>query len=129
MSEEPIPKWPSNGHMDRHPQNDWDNVRYDVRFDHYWIEAGGAKQQLFYCPWCGEPLPPSQRDRWLDELEALGVDPGVDPIPEPHRTGAWRGAAEPVRPPRRRGAIEGRYIDFFELAEDDEAPDGESVIH
>jgi ribosomal protein S27AE len=110
--------------MDRHPQNDWNSVRYDVRFDLYWIEAGGAKQQLFYCPWCGEALPPSHRDRWFDALDALGIDPGVDPVPEPFKTGAWRGAPEPIRPPRERGAIEGRYIDFFDLDEADESDDG-----
>lgn len=61
--------------MDRHPQNDWRTVRYDVRFDVYWVPAGGAQQQLFFCPWCGEHLPPSQRDRWFDTLEAMGIDP------------------------------------------------------
>jgi len=43
--------------MDRHPQNDWQSVRWDARFDEYWIPAGGARQCLFYCPWCGEELP------------------------------------------------------------------------
>ena len=100
--------------MDRHPQNDWGSVRYDERFDLYWVEAGGAKQQLFYCPWCGDALPPSQRDRWFDRLEALGIDPGIDPIPEAFRSGAWRGAPDPAPPLRYPGPIEGRYIDFFE---------------
>lgn len=100
--------------MDRHPQNDWGTVRYDARFDAYWMEAGGAKQQLFYCPWCGEKLPPSQRDRWFDELEAQGIDPMDDPVPEPFRSGAWRGAPSLVAPPRAGGPIEGRYVDFFD---------------
>jgi hypothetical protein len=123
VSQDAAEGFASNGHMDRHPQNDWDSVRYDARFDHYWVEAGGAKQQLFYCPWCGEALPPSQRDGWFDALEALGIDPNLDPIPEPFRTGAWRGAPDPVRPPRRRGAIEGRYLNFFDLEEDEGAAD------
>ena len=81
--------------MDRHPQNDWQSVRYDPRFDEYWVTAGGVRQCLFFCPWCGERLPPSQRDRWFDEIEALGLDPLVDPIPEAYRDGRWRGAALP----------------------------------
>lgn len=105
----------SRGHMDVHPQNDWESVHYDARYDAYWVKAGGAKQLLFFCPWCGEKLPPSQRDRWFDELEALGVDPAIDPVPEIFRSGAWRGAAESSAPPRQGNAIEGRYIDFFDM--------------
>lgn len=110
---------PCRGHMDRHPQNDWETVRYDARFDTYWVEAGGAKQLLFFCPWCGEKLPQSQRDRWFDELEAMGVDPAVDVIPTRFQSGAWRGLLPEATTPRRGGAIEGRYIDFFELPMDD----------
>jgi len=46
------------GHMERHRQNDWASVEYDPRFDDYWVQAGGARQLLFYCPWCGEKLKP-----------------------------------------------------------------------
>lgn len=105
--------------MDAHSQNDWETVRYDSRFDVYWMPAGMAKQQLFYCPWCGERLPPSQRERWFDALEAAGINPASDPIPEPFQSGAWRGAPAQAAPPRQRGSIEGRYIDFFDLPEDD----------
>ncbi|WP_154727099.1 DUF6980 family protein [Brevundimonas mediterranea] len=111
------------GHMADHPQNDWGMVRYDPRFDVYWTPAGGAKQQLFFCPWCGERLPPSQRDRWFDELEALGIDPNIDPIPSEYQSGAWRGAIDKAGTPRQGGAIEGRYIDFFDIPPDeDEEP-------
>ena len=109
------------GHMQRHPQNDWRSVRYDARFDEYWIPAGGARQGLFYCPWYGEKLPPSQRDRWFDELETMGLNPLTDPIPEAYRSGAWRGpAAETSDPgPERGGPIAGRTISLFEDEEDD----------
>lgn len=106
------------GHMAEHPQNDWGTVRYDPRFDLYWVPAGGAKQQLFFCPWCGERLPPSHRDRWFDELEARGIDPNIDAIPDEFQSGAWRGAINEARTPREGGAIEGRYIDFFDLPPD-----------
>lgn len=89
-------------------------MRYDSRFDEYWLPAGGARQCLFHCPWCGEALPPSQRDRWFDELEALGLDPDRDAIPEDYRDGTWRGATTPTDGgPERGGPIEGRVIDLF----------------
>lgn len=78
--------------MDMHPQNDWGSVEYDARFDEYWVQAGGAHQCLFYCPWCGETLPPSRRDDWFDQLEAAGVDPLNDPIPVAYQSSAWRQA-------------------------------------
>jgi hypothetical protein len=61
-------------------------------FDEYSIETpGGASRQLIYfCPWCGERLPPSKRDQWFDQLEAQGFDPLNDQVPEPYKTAAWR---------------------------------------
>nr|WP_314437151.1 hypothetical protein [uncultured Brevundimonas sp.] len=115
-------------HMARHPQNNWGTVRYDARFDHYWLVAGDAKQQLFFCPWCGDALPESQRDRWFDALEAEGIDPNRDPIPLPYRTGAWRGIVDPPPVEKQWGAIEGRYIDLFEHDEDEyRDPEGVNV--
>lgn len=105
-------------HMARHPQNNWGSVRYDPRFDVYWLAAGNAKQQLFFCPWCGDALPESQRDRWFDALEAEGVDPSRDLIPEIYQTGAWRGVSDRPAVEKQWGAIEGRYIDLFEPDED-----------
>lgn len=101
-------------HMASHPQNNWETVRYDARFDHYWLTAGQAKQQIFFCPWCGVALPGSQRDRWFDALEAEGIDPDRDPIPEHYKTGAWRGAKGAPAVEKHWGAIEGRYVDLFE---------------
>lgn len=106
--------------MTKHPQNDWGTVRYDSRFDVYWVEAGGAKQQLFFCPWCGERLPPSQRDLWFDELEAKGINAVSDTIPPEFQTGEWRGASAEGHLERDAGPIEGRYIDFFDLPADDD---------
>ncbi|WP_443025513.1 DUF6980 family protein [Sphingomonas sp. PB4P5] len=60
------------------------------------VHAGEARQSLFYCPWSGEKLPPTQRDRWFDELEALGLDPWHDEVPERFRSDAWRKATGPV---------------------------------
>jgi hypothetical protein len=107
--------------MDAHPQNDWETVRYDSRFDVYWVEAGAAKQALFFCPWCGERLPPSQRDRWFDQLEALGIEPATGHIPEHFQSSAWRGVPAAIAPARQAGAVEGRYIDFFDMPLDERA--------
>ena len=84
-------------HMDRHGQNDWGSVRYDPRFDEYWVPAGNARQALFYCPWCGVKLPASQRDRWFDQLEAMGIDPWGNDLPNRYRDDTWR----------RKGSTEG----------------------
>ena len=71
----------SRGHMDQHAQNNCGSVPYDNRFDEYWVTAGSARQSLFYCPRCGEKLPASKRNAWLDAVEALGVDPWRDEVP------------------------------------------------
>jgi hypothetical protein len=80
----------SHGHMDQHRQNDWGSVQYESRFDEYTVVAGSARQCLFYCPWCGEQLPASKRDEWFDAVEALGLDPWHDEVPEEFRSDAWR---------------------------------------
>lgn len=85
----------SRGHMDQHPQNNCGSVRYDSRFDEYWVPAGSAQQALFYCPWCGEKLPASKRDDWFDAIEALGLDPWHDDVPEAFQSDAWRRRPEP----------------------------------
>ncbi|MGN7158827.1 DUF6980 family protein [Sphingomonas sp. SAFR-052] len=75
--------------MDEHRQNDWGSVQYDSRFDEYWVAAGSAQQCLFYCPWCGQKLPPSKRDEWFDAIERLGLDPWADEVPEDFQSDAW----------------------------------------
>ena len=62
------------GHMDYHPQKDRGSARYDARYDANWVEAGGVKQLLFYCPWSSDKLPSSQRDRWYGEFKAAAID-------------------------------------------------------
>jgi hypothetical protein len=78
-------------------ENAWDCpdiiLVHDERFDEYGIpvrDGGSSMIVIGYCPWCGVKLPESQRDRWFAEIEALGIDPWSDEIPEPYRTNAWR---------------------------------------
>ncbi len=70
-------------------------IRYDERFDEYDIvlredDQIEVLQKIVFCPWSGDRLPQGCRDRWFDELEALGIDPLNDPIPEPYQTKQWR---------------------------------------
>lgn len=66
-------------------------MAYDVRFDSYDLQVDeDVSQQIYFCPWCGEKLPDSQRSRWFDELETLGLDPFYDAYPDRYRTGEWR---------------------------------------
>ncbi len=68
-------------------------IEYKEKFDEYLFIKYQVKIAIQYCPWCGIKLPPSQRDRWFDELEKLlgkspfDTEPGD--IPERYRTSAW----------------------------------------
>jgi len=68
-------------------------ILYEPRFDEYGLiihDGGTSYQVIHYCPWCGTALPASKRDRWFDELAALGFDdPVTQPIPIAFTTDAW----------------------------------------
>jgi hypothetical protein len=67
---------------------------YHEPFDEYGIpvrDGGQSVLLLEHCPWCGTRLPPSLRDRWFDELEALGVDEQeIENIPARFLSAEWR---------------------------------------
>jgi hypothetical protein len=69
-------------------------VSYSAKFDEYGIivhDGGSSSISIDYCPWCASKLPESQRDRWFDELEKLGItDPSEEKIPEIYTDGRWR---------------------------------------
>ena len=87
-------KEPGN-HMDRHAENKGGVVRYRSQWDSYFIvvrKVGDSEvtQDLYYCPWCGEKLPPSKADAWFDELEKAEIDPSKgDKIPSRYQDGTW----------------------------------------
>ncbi|MEV4075960.1 DUF6980 family protein [Nonomuraea fuscirosea] len=67
-------------------------VGFDERFVEYGLlihDGGGSAVIILFCPWCGTRLPDSQRDRWFDALEALGIDPGGDELPAEYQDGRW----------------------------------------
>lgn len=66
-------------------------IVYNEIFDEYGLPVhdGGASYVLIsHCPWCATRLPDSQRDRWFDEIDALGID--EESLPEKYLTAAWR---------------------------------------
>ena len=74
-------------------------IDYVAKFDEYGIivhDGGRSKVSLRFCPWCGQRLPASQRDRWFDELEEAGIDIETGEIPSQYLDSTWwRRPAEP----------------------------------
>lgn len=88
-------------HMTKHRQNFGDVkggqiVHYDEVFDEYYFPLRGSVAQcLEFCPFCGEKLPESQRERWFTQIKALGLNPMEDAnykkkLPDAFRSAAWR---------------------------------------
>lgn len=79
--------------MDIHPQNRDETIQYNPVWDNYYFvisEEPKITQDIFFCPWCGTPLPESQFDAWHNELESLGIDWRTEEVPEKYRSAAWR---------------------------------------
>lgn len=51
-------------------------------------DGGGSTVEIRFCPWCGDRLPASLRDRFFEELAARGLSPG-DPRPAELRDDRW----------------------------------------
>ena len=67
-------------------------VSYSAKFDEYGLvihDGGSAVICITFCPWCGQRLPESQRDRWFAELESQGINPWEDDVPERYLSDAW----------------------------------------
>jgi hypothetical protein len=67
-------------------------VEFIPRFREYGFpcpDNGRSMITIEHCPWCGEKLPTSLRERWFDELDALGIDEAKDSIPEHFQTDEW----------------------------------------
>lgn len=77
--------------MEAHLSGDKLPLCYVPKFREYGIRYNTASsfQLLHYCPWCGVKLPISLRDRYFDELDALGMDPDDPNLPERYKSDAW----------------------------------------
>jgi hypothetical protein len=67
-------------------------VLYDPKYREFGVrvlDGGTSVIQLVHCPWCGRKLPDSLRDRWFDELERRGIDPGAGPVPDEFTDDRW----------------------------------------
>jgi hypothetical protein len=61
-------------------------IHYSPRFREYGLlihDGGTSVSTIRFCPWCGTGPPDSLRDRWFEELEALGIDPWGEEVPPP----------------------------------------------
>lgn len=72
---------------------DGEVITYLPKFHEYGTPCGDGHSHIViqYCPWCAKPLPSSLRERWVDELMAMGyADPLLDEtIPEAYKTDRW----------------------------------------
>ncbi|MGX2996897.1 DUF6980 family protein [Streptomyces sp. JNUCC 64] len=73
-------------------------IDFNATFQEYGLivhDGGTSSVTVAFCPWCGQRLPESQRDRWHDELERRGIDPSEDEVPAVFQDDRWLAA-----PPR-----------------------------
>jgi hypothetical protein len=67
-------------------------IMYVEKFREYGVQnldGGSSFIQLLYCPWCGKLLPHSLRDKWLETVESLNLDPGSLDLPKSLQTSDW----------------------------------------
>jgi hypothetical protein len=67
-------------------------VHYSKKFREYGIPCDENSYIIINnCPWCGEKLPVSLRDKWFDELKALGYKEFLfnDKIPDEYKSDEW----------------------------------------
>jgi hypothetical protein len=79
-----------------HPDTPLDPGRplaHDPVFDeHHLVGPSGrlTGEALRHCPWCGTPLPPSQRHDWFDAVARAGHSPDDADLPDRFTSSAWR---------------------------------------
>lgn len=83
--------WQCDTHADRYGCADA-LISFTAKFQEYGLiihDGGSSSILISYCPWCGAQLPASQRDRWFDEMERLGIDPWTGNIPAGYQDDRW----------------------------------------
>lgn len=70
-----------------------ETIRYFAKFREFGIpvqDGGTSKITIGFCPWCGEDLPASLRERWFETLDEMGIDyDDKVRLPEEMKTDAW----------------------------------------
>ena len=67
-------------------------IRYAAKFREYGLailDGGSSCITIHFCPWCGQRLPTSLRDRWFEEIERLGLEPESPSLPVRYATDEW----------------------------------------
>ncbi|MFD7882173.1 DUF6980 family protein [Streptomyces bauhiniae] len=67
-------------------------IEFSAKFQEYGLiihDGGTSSSTIAFCPWCGRRLPASQRERWFEELERRGIEPGEDDIPAEFEDERW----------------------------------------
>jgi hypothetical protein len=67
-------------------------ILYCEKFDEYGLkinDGGSSSILIAFCPWCGQKLPDSKREKWFDEMERLGMDPWNGDIPKKYLSNEW----------------------------------------
>ena len=70
-------------------------ILYSARFDEYMLLNSPDSISgicIEYCPWCGQKLPASKRERWFDELDELGIEYSLfdtEQVPEAYLNDEW----------------------------------------
>jgi hypothetical protein len=84
-----------NLHCDSHPDRfDCPDalIGFTAQFQEYGLiihDGGTSGIGIAFCPWCGQRLPASQRDRWFEELESRDIDPWNGDIPDEFQDDRW----------------------------------------
>ena len=72
-------------------------ILYSPKFREYGLivhDGGTSAVQILFCPWCGHEFPPSLRNQWFRELEAMGFHPPFeDEIPDKYKSAEWHAGA------------------------------------
>lgn len=84
--------------LNKFSSEDFDDVDKPIisikKFDEYGLkirDGGSSSVKIEFCPWCGDRLPDSKRQRWFDEIEKLGIDPWTQDVPDKFLTDEWFG--------------------------------------
>ena len=72
--------------------NDGYAIEYFPRVREYGIKTEQSENMvllMWYCPWCGQKLPDSLREKCAKELEKFGFSLFDEDIPDRYKTDVW----------------------------------------